>query len=132
MGRDKAEICYHQQPQWQALRRLLAEFCDKTFFSCTETQKNKWGLGDQGLIDKIPGHGPASGLQTAFTFYPEVAWLAVGCDYPFLESRDIHQLLESREENVHAVSYFNKSNSRIIRLLWKLICLFFVAKNIIK
>jgi molybdopterin-guanine dinucleotide biosynthesis protein A len=105
MGRDKAEITYGDQPQWRAAGDLLAPFCKEVYWSCSEKQKNDWGIGSRGLMDKIQGHGPASGLQTAFSKFPDVAWIVVACDYPFLESRDIEQLVNGRELDFHAVTF---------------------------
>ena len=105
MGRDKAEITYGDQPQWRAVADLLAPFCKEVYWSCSEKQKNDWGVGSRGLTDKIQGHGPASGLQTAFSKFSDVAWIVVACDYPFLESHDIQQLVDGRETDFHAVTF---------------------------
>ena len=121
MGRDKAEIAYGEQAQWRAIADLLAPFCKGVYWSCSEKQKNDWGIGSQGLTDKIPGHGPASGLQTAFIRFPDVAWLVVACDYPFLEAQDIQQLVSGREPGFEAVTFVgvNEGDVQPMLTLWE-------------
>ena len=113
MGRDKASISYGKSPQWQSAHELLLPFCKKVYWSCTEKQKNDWGIGSRGLVDKLLGHGPAGGLHRAFTLLPDVAWLVMGCDYPLLETEDIGCLVSSREEGFSAISFFNEHKQEI-------------------
>ena len=110
MGRDKAELIYSEVPQWRAIANVLELFCAKTFWSCTAKQKSAWNLGAQALLDEVPGHGPASGLHCAFSNFPSVAWLVVGCDYPGLESADLELLLLAREPKVDAISFVNSGD----------------------
>ena len=113
MGQDKAQITYSTRPQWQAVADLLQPFCDKVYWSCTLEQKTQWQLGALGLVDVIAGHGPASGLHSAFSSSERCAWLVVGCDYPLLESADIQSLIEAREAEIEAIAFFNQLENEI-------------------
>lgn len=113
MGRDKAEITYGAQPQWRAAADILAPICARTYWSCTAKQRDDWGIGESGVLDQVPGHGPASGIHAAFLRAPDAAWLVIGCDYPFLETHDFHRLLEVRAPGVDAVTFLNHETAEI-------------------
>lgn len=113
MGRDKAEITYGAQPQWRAAADILAPICVHTYWSCTAKQRDDWGIGEAGILDVVPGHGPASGMHAAFLSAPDAAWIVIGCDYPFLETQDIHRLLEARARGIDAVTFLNHKTSEI-------------------
>ncbi len=113
MGRDKAEITYGKQPQWRAAADILAPICARTYWSCTAKQRNDWGIGEWGVLDHVPGHGPASGIHAAFLHAPDAAWIVIGCDYPLLETQDIRRLLEARAPEVDAVTFLNHQTAEI-------------------
>ena len=113
MGRDKAEITYGAQPQWRAAADIVAPICARTYWSCTAKQRDDWGIGESGIVDQVPGHGPASGIHAAFLRAPDAAWLVIGCDYPFLETHDIRRLLEARAPGVDAVTFLNHETAEI-------------------
>ncbi len=113
MGSDKAQITYGLRPQWQESGDLLRPFCREVYWSCTEEQKNRWQLGALGLVDAIPGHGPASGLHAAFTLSNQVAWIVIGCDYPLLQPIDIQSLIDARALGVDALVFFNERENEI-------------------
>ena len=122
MGSDKAQMTYSNRPQWQEVADLLRPFCNNVYWSCTSEQKTHWQLGEFGLVDLIPGHGPASGLHAAFTSSDQCAWLVVGCDYPLLQSVDIQSLIAAREAGIEAIAYFNEQEKEIEPMiaLWEL------------
>ena len=113
MGRDKAEITYGQQPQWRAAADILAPICVRTYWSCTAKQRDDWGIGEAGILDQVPGHGPASGMHAAFLRASDAAWIIIGCDYPFLETQDIRRLLAARTPGVDAVTFLNHETAEI-------------------
>ncbi|NBX32492.1 MAG: hypothetical protein EBR07_07125 [Planctomycetes bacterium] len=113
MGRDKAEIIYGEQPQWRAAADIVAPICARTYWSCTAKQRDDWGIGESGIVDQVPGHGPASGIHAAFLHAPDAAWIVIGCDYPFLETQDIRRLLEARAPGVDAVTFLNHQTAEI-------------------
>ena len=117
MGRDKAEIAYGNEPQWRAIANILGPICSETYWSCSEMQRAAWGIGDHGLLDKVPGHGPASGMHAAFSTRPGVAWLVVACDYPFLGALDLRQIVAARETDCDAVAFLGQKADEIEPML---------------
>ena len=116
MGRDKAEIVYAQLPQWRALEEILRPLCADVFWSCMPTQQAQWNIGNRAIVDVVAGHGPASGLHAAFTKTEQestTAWLVVGCDYPFLEMRDLQSLVHARSPDTDAVVFFDEHKNEI-------------------
>lgn len=113
MGRDKAGLVYSDGPQWRVAADLLRACGAEPFWSCTATQAADWALSDRAILDLVPGHGPASGLHAAFSRGENVAWIVVGCDYPFLESRDLRQLVDARADTVEAIVYVNAESQEI-------------------
>lgn len=107
MGREKASLSYHGRPHWQYLGEALRPFVSRVYWSCTKKQKDEWRLGDHGIVDKNSECGPAEGLRTAFGAHPLVAWLVLGCDYPFLTTADLRQLREARDEHADATAFLN-------------------------
>lgn len=113
MGRDKATIAYHGAPQWQVVADMLRACGADPYWSCTAQQADHWMLGDRAICDVVPGHGPASGLHAAFSREAHVAWLVVGCDYPWLEAQDLQRLVDARADDVEAISYLNPETHEI-------------------
>lgn len=95
MGTDKAGLVYHESPQWQHVAAQLALHCPSVYWSCNEGQKLKWNLGENAIVDELPGTGPIGGLATAFRS-AACAWLVVACDYPFLDVSTLSLLVASR------------------------------------
>ena len=91
----------------------MAPICVRTYWSCTAKQRDDWGIGEAGILDQVPGHGPASGMHAAFLRAPDVAWIVIGCDYPFVETQDIRRLLAARMPGVDAVTFLNHQTAEI-------------------
>ena len=113
MGRDKATIAYHGAPQWQFLADSLRACDAEPYWSCTTSQADDWMLGDHAIHDIVPGHGPASGLHAAFSRDNHVAWLVVGCDYPWIDAQDLQRLVDARADNIEAIGYLNPDTQEI-------------------
>lgn len=113
MGRDKATIAYRSAPQWRVVADMLSACGAAPYWSCTAQQAHEWALGDHAILDIISGHGPASGLHAAFSRKEPVAWLVVGCDYPWIEARDLQRLVDARDDDVDAISYLNPETQEI-------------------
>lgn len=113
MGRDKATLRYQGAPQWHVAAELLRACGAEPFWSCSARQAAEWKLGDRAVLDVEPGHGPASGLHAAFSREHGVAWLVIGCDYPWLEAQDLQRLVDARASAIDAVSYLNDATGEI-------------------
>ena len=119
MGRDKSLLEYHGLPQREYLYRLLSEVCGKVYVSCNEEQFGVVPASLNPLCDdpKYGDIGPMAGLLTAFQEVPEASFLVVGCDYPFLEKRDLEELVSVYSELKVSVVYLNRDTNFIEPLL---------------
>lgn len=57
------------------------------------------------LIDQKANLGPAGGLLAAHGHRPDVAWLVLACDLPFMDGEGIGRLVRSRNVNREATAY---------------------------
>lgn len=110
MGRDKGSIHYHGVSQRVFASRLLSEFCDAVFVSCRQEQVPTLEPELQPLVDAFENLGPTSGILTALHFKPDVAWLVVACDLPFLSHESLRALVEARDPSKVATAYQNPDN----------------------
>jgi len=111
MGRDKSRIDWHGVEQRYFLYRVMEALCKKVLISCNATQANDIESGYNYIVDdeKFYNIGPMAALLTAFNKYPGESFLIIGCDYPFITKEDMFQLINSRNENDAAVSFFNET-----------------------
>lgn len=109
MGTDKSLLEYYNLPQKYYLYNLLEPLCDKVFISCNPQQAK----GNDGLYktiideEKYSNIGPMAALLSAYHKYPDVSFLVVGCDYPFINLKDLKKLIENRKDETLSVCYYN-------------------------
>lgn len=108
MGQPKSLLEYHGKPQYQYAAELLCNFCAQVFISCSAEQQTIFTgfetIPDSSSYGKI---GPLNGLLSAFDRTPDVAWMVLGCDYPFLEKSDLEQLIQERDPACLATVFSN-------------------------
>ena len=58
------------------------------------------------IVDSVAGEGPIVGIRSALAAHPDVAWLVLACDLPFLSDAALSQLVRERDpaELGHGVS----------------------------
>ncbi|WP_448524742.1 cyclic pyranopterin monophosphate synthase MoaC [Parathermosynechococcus lividus] len=106
MGRDKALLNYYGQPHAQYLYHLLSQYCEQVFLSARSQQWQGTPLADLPTLgDTLPSEGPISGILTALRTYPQVNWLVVACDLPYLKAETLFPLLQQYREDVVATCY---------------------------
>ena len=108
MGQDKGAIQYHDLPQREHLYNLLSKVCSRTFLSIRKDQTIEISTEIDRIIDKDEYKGPFNGLLTAHSMYPEVAWLVIACDLPFIDLNAIDQLINSRDSSKNATPFAPK------------------------
>lgn len=97
MQTDKAALEYRGQSQLQRAFALLEKFCAQTFVSVRADQVNDPLRGKFPTIaDRQEGLGPIAGIAAAQTAHPDVAWLVLACDLPFLEAATLEYLIRHR------------------------------------
>jgi molybdenum cofactor guanylyltransferase len=73
MGRDKALLDWHGRPLVSHMIHILEDVTDQVQV-----------VGRDPLPDRVPGHGPLSGIATALEVSPTDANLILAVDLPFL------------------------------------------------
>ncbi len=107
MGKDKAAIVYADKPQYQRAFELLEKFCGRVFISSRADQ----GVSAFGTYPQIhdrpefQGKGPLGGILSAMHAYPDVSWLVLACDLPFVTSDTLNYLITNRSRKVTATAY---------------------------
>lgn len=106
MQRDKAGLAYHGQPQLQWAFDLLAPFCNSTFVSVREEQREEpLRARFPQIVDRQPGLGPIAGIAAALSEHPQAAWLVVACDLPFLTPSLLRHLTTHRDPRRSVTAY---------------------------
>src|ERR1022692_2701600 len=112
MGTDKSLIVYHGKPQRYYLYEMLESLCDQVHISCNKHQASS--IPEHYRV--IPDHdnykniGPMAALLSAFEKYPDVCFLVLGCDYPFIKKDDLARLIEASNSDIKALSYYDPEN----------------------
>ncbi|ELR70023.1 Molybdopterin-guanine dinucleotide biosynthesis protein MobA [Fulvivirga imtechensis AK7] len=104
MGTDKSLLKYHDKDQREQVYHLLDQYCSKVFLSCNQEQADELNL--PYIVDIKRDFGPLSGIMSAFTYRPDVAWLVVACDMPKIDNEVIEQLISNRNPNMLATCYY--------------------------
>ena len=108
MKRDKGAIDYFGKSQTAHLYELISPFCNETYISCREDQKDQPHLKRFPLIkDRFLEMGPMGGILSAQKSKPHASWLVVACDLPFLNSETLKGLIENRDPFKNATCYLN-------------------------
>lgn len=110
MGRDKSLLQYYDKPQRYHLYDMLLPFCKKAFISCNAEQAKNMEPGYLFLTDHTVYNniGPMASLLTAFNKFPDKNILLIGCDYPFLKSKDLNEFILFCNKKNKPVSFYNK------------------------
>ncbi len=106
MGADKGKIIYHGKAQREYLYDILKSNCEKTYLSCREDQVGELGAFPT-IADNYPGLGVFGAILSAFRKNPNVAWLVVACDLPFVNNKIIKKILEKRSFKNIATAFYN-------------------------
>lgn len=112
MGTDKSMLNYHGKPQRYYLYELLSEICEKVFISCNEEQSKAIPSTYNIIIDKpeYAETGPMAALLSAFDQHPNSSFLAVGCDYPFIDIPHLKRLLREAKEEEYGASFYDNDS----------------------
>ena len=108
MGTDKGSIFYHDKSQREYVFELLLQLCNEVFVSVNEQQLESVQHLPH-IQDTIVDKGPAGGILSAFERNPNVAWLVVACDLPYLNKETIAYLLHHRNPQKIATAFWNES-----------------------
>lgn len=97
MQRDKASLEYDGRAQLARAMDLLAPLVARCFVSVRDEQLYDPHRAAYAVIaDRIPDLGPIGGIHAAQQQHPDVAWLVLACDLPFLDAATLQQLIAAR------------------------------------
>lgn len=106
MGSDKAALTYHSAPQWKYEADLLETHCTQVYASVSNHAR--YEVRDYPKIeDTFSGLGPYGGILSAFRYNPNVAWITLACDLPYIDESTIKDLVEARDVNKLATCFYN-------------------------
>ncbi len=106
MGEDKGRLEFHGLPQVVWLHRQLDEVCEQVYVSVSaEQQDAEPYAGLPTITDQDSDGGPAIGLLSAWRRFPDVAWLAVAVDMPFIDPETLRTLLDERRAEDLATAF---------------------------
>ena len=105
MGLDKGKLNFYGKNQRDVAIELLEKHHLKTFLSVREEQET--GIKNK-ITDKYIGLGPFGAICSAFQENPDVAWLVIATDLPFVNDEVIQKLLQRRNPSKAATSIKGK------------------------
>jgi molybdopterin-guanine dinucleotide biosynthesis protein A len=98
MRRDKAALAYAGKSQLDRAFELASRHLPQVFVSVRASQTaDPTRAGHPMIIDSIQGEGPIVGIRSALAAHPDVAWMVLACDLPFLSDTALAQLLNQRD-----------------------------------
>ena len=85
MHRDKAALQYRGKSQLDRAFELASRHVSPVFVSVRASQTADPTRAHRPMIvDSVAGEGPIVGIRSALAAHPQVAWLVLACDLPFL------------------------------------------------
>jgi molybdenum cofactor guanylyltransferase len=106
MQRDKAALKYQGVTQLERAFELASRHVGKVFVSLRADQVLDPTRAQRPMIvDSGEGSGPMVGIRSAFAAHPNVSWLVLACDLPFLSDAAIAGLLRNRNPSALATAY---------------------------
>lgn len=104
MGEEKRFINYYGKTQEQYLFDLLSNNFSEVYVSINDNQTTDLpNIQDLDFGVK----SPMVGIVSAFNYNPNVAWLVVACDMPFVDEEAIKFLLKHRNSEKYATAFEN-------------------------
>jgi molybdopterin-guanine dinucleotide biosynthesis protein A len=106
MQRDKAALTYHGRTQLEWAVSLLQPHAQRVFISVRPDQtSDPVRARFEQIVDTHENLGPIAGIMAAQAKYPQVAWLVVACDLPFLDNGTLATLIAARQPRRLATAY---------------------------
>src|SRR5688572_19657795 len=107
MQRDKAAIEYQAgETQLDVAVKLLAPRVERVFVSVRAEQSGESArAGYAQILDRGDVEGPIAGISAALAEHPQVAWLVLACDLPFLDAATLDKLIAARNTTSDATAF---------------------------
>jgi len=106
MQRDKAALEYHGRSQLEWAVSFVQPHVQRVFVSVRPDQTDDpvRARFDQ-IVDSHQNLGPIAGIMAAQAKYPDVAWLVLACDLPFLDEGTLNTLIAARQSQRLATAF---------------------------
>jgi molybdopterin-guanine dinucleotide biosynthesis protein A len=106
MQRDKAALEYHGRSQLEWAVSFVQPHVQRVFVSVRPDQTDDpvRARFDQ-IVDSHQNLGPIAGIMAAQAKYPDVAWLVLACDLPFLDEGTLTTLIAARQPQRLATAF---------------------------
>lgn len=106
MHRDKAALQYRGSSQLDRTFQLASRHVPEVYVSVRANQTlDPMRAQRRMIVDSIAGEGPIVGIRSALAAFPQVAWLVLACDLPFLSDEAVEYLLRNRDPAGFATAY---------------------------
>jgi molybdopterin-guanine dinucleotide biosynthesis protein A len=107
MRRDKAAIEYRPgESQLDAAMKLLTPRVARAFVSVRAAQAREPTRSRyERIVDRGDVEGPIAGIRAALAEHPQVAWLVLACDLPFLDGGTLDALIAARDPAGDATAF---------------------------
>jgi len=106
MHRGKTALAYHGRTQLEWAVSFLEPHVTRVFVSVRPDQVNDpiRARFDQ-IVDTQENLGPIAGIMAAQAKHPNVAWLVLACDLPFLDDSTLQTLIAARQPERLATAF---------------------------
>ena len=106
MQKDKAALVYHGRSQLEWAVSFVKPHVERVFVSVRPDQINDpvRSRFDQ-IVDTEVNLGPIAGIMAAQAKHPDVAWLVLACDLPFLDEGALTTLIAARDPQRLATAF---------------------------
>lgn len=106
MQRDKAALIYHGRSQLEWAVSFVQPYVERVFVSVRPDQTNDpVRLRFEQIVDTEANLGPIAGITAAQAKHPDVAWLVLACDLPFLDEGTLTTLIAARDPQRLATAF---------------------------
>lgn len=106
MHRDKGTLDYHGMTQAEHCHQLLSRYCSQVAVSVNASQSERYPYNELPiLVDSGTVAGPAAGLLSAWTIYPDSALLTLAVDLPLVDDLLLTQLVDNRNPECAATAW---------------------------
>lgn len=106
MQQDKAALAYHGRTQLEWAMGLIAPFVERAFVSVRPDQTQDPARAKFAqIVDTHSDLGPIAGITAAQAAHPDLAWLVLACDLPFLDAATLKHLVWARDADKPATAY---------------------------
>lgn len=108
MGRDKALLAYHGKTQIEWTAERARAICERVYLSVRPDQTSDPARGVlPQIVDRLEGKGPIAGIHAAQALAPDVAWLVLACDLPYIDEATLRHLVAARDPARVATAYIS-------------------------